>query len=217
MAGHLVLPLHGTLASLSWPRQEIARFTPAFAPAAQLPHSLPSAPESHCMVLAHVRSQHIFTCGAWQLPQWRGLLHRPLLRCQKASHRNRLLDRTPLSLSTASAGKAQLRTAPVRMLLVLSRIWSGRGMKRRGRCSMGRQGRMQAWSCKERGKEKEAWAGTCGGVVHVALVALLWRLLPLPHVVCGVVAERGHKEAAHPQRERHAAQHNKCLLFMLIK
>ena len=47
---------------------------------------------------------------------------------------------------------------------------------------------------------------TCGGVVHVALVALLGRVLPLAHVVRGVVGQRGHEQAAHPQREGDAAR-----------
>lgn len=51
-------------------------------------------------------------------------------------------------------------------------------------------------------------ANTCSGIVHVSFVALLWCLLALPHVVTGVVAKRGYKEAAHPQREGNAAPTN---------
>jgi len=45
---------------------------------------------------------------------------------------------------------------------------------------------------------------TCSGVIHISLVALLWRILALSHVVTGVVAEGRYKEAAHPQREWNA-------------
>lgn len=62
-------------------------------------------------------------------------------------------------------------------------------------------------------KNRRGGVHTGSGVIHIALIAFLRRILALPHVVTGVVTERRNKEAAHPQREGNAAEHQTKIDF----